>query len=200
MSALNADPQGPSEYLRSKGEAEAKVAASGLDWTVFRPSVVFGPEDRFLNKFATIASLLPVIFLAGADARFQPVYVGDVVDAFVAALDDDRTIGQRYALCGPRVYTLRQLMAYAAAQIGRHPLVVGLPGPLGQLQAAALEWVPGTPMSRDNLASMRVDSVSDEPYPALFGGRPRALESIAPEYLAPSSAIDRFAPFRSRHR
>jgi len=200
MSALNADTNGPSAYLRSKGEAEAKVRSSDLQWTIFRPSVVFGPEDQFLNKFAALVRWFPVIPLAGADARFQPVWVGDVVTAFTNALEADETIRQAYALCGPRVYTLRELMAYAGAVVGRKPLIVGLPGALGQMQAAILEHAPGKPMSRDNLASMRVDSVCDAPYPAVLGGPPRSLESVAPGYLSPAAEVDRFALYRSRRR
>src|SRR6266567_2023992 len=112
MSALNADPAGPSRYLRSKGEAEAIVASSSLAWTIFRPSVIFGREDSFLNMFAKLERLLPIIALASPDARFQPVYVGDVAGAYLCALEDDRTHGQRYELCGPSVYTLRELVAY----------------------------------------------------------------------------------------
>jgi NADH dehydrogenase len=200
MSALNADPNGPSAYLRSKGEAEAKVRSSGLQWTIFRPSVVFGPEDQFLNKFAPLVRWFPVIPLAGASARFQPIYVGDVVTAFASALEADETIGQSFGLCGPRVYTLGELMAYTGSLVGRRPLIVGLPGLLGQAQAALLELVPGKPMSRDNLASMRVDSVCGAPYPAVLGGPPRALEAIAPGYLSPAAEVDRFASYRSRRR
>ena len=108
MSALNADPNGPSAYLRSKGEAEAVVAASGLDWTIFRPSVVFGREDRFLNLFATLERYLPLMAIAAAETRFQPVFVGDVAHCFERALADNATIGQRFPLCGPgRVHTAR---------------------------------------------------------------------------------------------
>lgn len=200
MSALNADPGGPSAYLRSKGEAEAKVRSSGLQWTIFRPSVVFGPKDQFLNKFATLARWFPIIPLAGATARFQPIYVGDVVTAFAAALESDATIGQSYGLCGPRAYTLRELVAYTGSLVGRRPLIIGLPGLLGQAQAALLELVPGKPMSRDNLASMRVDSVCETPYPAVLGGPPRSLEAIAPGYLSPAAEVDRLALYRSRRR
>ncbi len=135
MSSLHAGTDAPSAYLRSKGAAEARVAESGLDWTIFEPSVLFGREDRFLNLFASVSRLMPVIFLAGPSARFQPVYVGDVVNAMVVALDDDATIGQRYRLCGPKVYTLRELVEFAARQVGKRPMIVGLPASIGKLQA-----------------------------------------------------------------
>ena len=200
MSSLNADPNGPSAYLRSKGEAEAKVAASGLAWTIFQPSVIFGPEDRFLNTFALMARVLPVVFLAGAKARFQPVHVGDVVRAFAIALDDDATVGQRYPLCGPKVYTLRELFKYAASQTADPPLVIGLPNSIAQVQAWLLEALPGKLLTRDNLASMRVDSVCNCPYPAVFGGPARAMEAVVPTYLSRAAQVDSFSAYRQRRR
>jgi uncharacterized protein YbjT (DUF2867 family) len=198
MSALHADPAGPSRYLRSKGEAEALVAHAGLAWTIFRPSVIFGREDSFLNLFANIERVLPVIALACAQARFQPVYVGDVAHAFLRALDDDRTHRQRYALCGPRVYTLRELVAYVGELTGYRRPIVPLGAALGTLQAGVLELLPGKLMSRDNLASMRVDSVCDGGFPAVFGMQPTALEAIAPTYLAPAARRDRFSGLRAQ--
>src|SRR5204863_698089 len=112
MSALNADRSGPSRYLKSKGEAEEIVMASSLAWTIFRPSVIFGREDSFLNLFAKLERMMPVLPLGSSGARFQPVFVGDVARAFEAATDDDTAHGQRYSLCGPKVYTLRELVAY----------------------------------------------------------------------------------------
>jgi uncharacterized protein YbjT (DUF2867 family) len=200
MSALNADPGGPSAYLRSKGEAEARVAASGLDWTVFQPSVIFGPEDRFLNLFAAMAKFLPVIYLAGAKSRFQPVHVGDVAAAMATALDEDSTIGQRYPLCGPKVYTLRELVAYASAQAGYRRPIVGLPEGLAKAQAWVMEHLPGKLLTRDNLLSMRVDSVCNCPFPAVFGGPPRALEDTVPGYLSPTGETNSFSDYRRRHR
>jgi NADH dehydrogenase len=200
MSALNADPAGPSAYLRSKGEAEARVAASGLDWTMLQPSVIFGADDRFLNLFAWLAKFVPVICLAGANARFQPVYVGDVASAIVTALDEDSTIGQRYPLCGPTVYTLRELVAYAAAQAGHRRPVVGLPQSLGMAQAWVLEHLPGKFLTRDNVLSMRVGSVCNCPYPAVFGGSPRTMEDMVPEYLSPAGEPDPVSDYRRRPR
>ena len=118
MSALGADSKGPSMYQRSKGDGEAAVRDSGLDWTIFQPSVIFGPEDRFLNTFAALASIAPVLPIAGAETRFQPICVDDVADAFVNALDEPRTIHKAYELAGPRIYTLRELVQFAADGLG----------------------------------------------------------------------------------
>lgn len=196
MSALQADRDGPSRYLRSKGDAEALIERSGLAWTIFRPSVIFGHEDRFLNLFARIERLLPVVALAGAGARFQPVYVGDVATALVRALGDDRTHRQGYSLCGPKVYTLRELFAYVGELTGYRRPILPLGATLGALQASLMEWLPGKLMSRDNLASMRVDSVCDSAFP--FGLHPTALEAVAPDYLTPAARRDRFSSLRSQ--
>ena len=197
MSALNADPQGPSAYLRSKGEGEALVAASPLQWTIFEPSIVVGPEDSFLNLFAKLQRLLPVIALASAEARFQPVGVDDVAAAYARALADDATHERRYPLCGPNVYTLRQLVAYVGELTGFNRPIVALGPGLAKLQAIVLERLPGKLMSRDNLSSMQRDSVCDCPFPPLLGGPPEALEAIAPEYIAPARKT-RYDRLRSR--
>jgi NADH dehydrogenase len=198
MSALNADREGPSRYLRSKGEAEALVAASGLQWTIFQPSIIVGREDSFLNLFARLQHLLPVIALACAGARFQPIGIADVASAYVRALGEDATRGQRYRLCGPNVYTLRQLVAYVGELTGdKRPIVALGPG-LSKLQALVLERLPGKLMSRDNLASMQRDSVCDCPFPPLLGGPPAALEAIAPTYIAAAAPRTRYGRMRSQ--
>jgi uncharacterized protein YbjT (DUF2867 family) len=197
MSALNADPAGPSRYQRSKGEAEAAIVASGLDWTIFQPSVIFGREDSFLNLFAKLVRVLPVMAIGGADVRFQPVFVADVADCFVRALTADATIGQKYPLCGPRAYTLRELVRYVGEISGHERPVVALGPSLARLQARALEMLPGKLMSRDNLASMERDSVCDCPFPAIFGVTPTALEAVAPTYLSPAAARSRYDDFRA---
>jgi NADH dehydrogenase len=197
MSALNADPAGPSRYLASKGEAEAVVAASGLAWTIFRPSVIFGPGDRFLTLFARLARLMPVIALAAPDARFQPVWVGDVVTAFERALASRETEGQGYDLCGPSVYTLRDLVRWTSETAGAVRPIVPLRGGLATLQAFVLEHLPGKLMSRDNLASMTKDSVCGCPFPPVFGVTPASLEAIAPSWLAPEAQHDRYDAMRS---
>ena len=197
MSALGASADAPSRYLRSKAEGEAVIAASGLASTVFRPSVIFGREDTFLNLFATLARWFPVLPLAGANARFQPIHVGDVATCFVRALEDNATIGERYELCGPKVYTLSELVRLVS-QITGHPRPVASLGPaLSSLQARVMEWLPGPLLTRDNLASMQVDSVCDASFPERFGVAPVALEAIAPEYLAPGAKHSRFDLFRA---
>ncbi len=198
MSALNADPAGPSRYQRSKGEAEAAVRASGLDWTIFQPSVIFGREDAFLNLFARLQRFLPVMALAGADVRFQPVYVGDVAECVVRALDLDATLRHTYPLCGPRVYTLRELVRYVGEIADTPRPIVPLGAALGRLQAFALEMLPGKLMSRDNLASMEKDSVCDCAFPPEFALLPTALEAVAPLYLAPDAARSRYDGFRAQ--
>ena len=204
MSALGADPKGPSMYQRSKGDGEAAVRASPLDWTIFQPSVIFGPEDRFLNTFATLAKVFPVLPIGGADVRFQPVWIGDVAQAFVNALDNRDTYRKSYELVGPRVYTLRELVQFAAAASGRPRPVLALPGGIAQLQARMMELAPGEPlMSRDNLDSMKVDNIaSRQPYvPAPeLGITPTAMEAEAPRYLSGQTVRTRLDAFRARAR
>jgi NADH dehydrogenase len=183
MSALGADAAGPSEYLRSKGIGErAVLAAEDLQATVFQPSVIFGPEDSFLNLFAQLTRFFLVLPLACPLARFQPVYVRDVAEAFVAALDDPSTHGKRYRLCGPRQYTMRELVESVCRITGRRRLVLGLGERLSYLQARMLELSPVKLMTRDNLRSMQVPSVCDGAFP--FGIEPAALEAVAPRWLA----------------
>jgi NADH dehydrogenase len=198
MSALNADVNGPSDYLRSKGQGEIIVRDSGLAYTIFRPSVVFGPGDRFLSVFACMQSLAPVVPLGCPSARFQPVYVEDVAAAYAAALEDPDAVRAAYDLCGPKVYTLRELVRYAGEVSGHPRPVIGLGAGLSRFQAAVLEFLPGKLMSRDNVRSMQVDSVCTSAFP--FAIRPTALESVARNWLAPESPRTRFQPFRIRAR
>jgi NADH dehydrogenase len=196
MSALNADPHGPSEYLRTKGEAEKLVRDSGLAATIFRPSVVFGPEDRFLNLFARLLRAFPVLPLGRSRARFQPVYVEDVATAFVTSLADPRATGRAYDLCGPEVYTLRELVEYVGRITGRPRPVLELGDGLSFLQAAAMELMPFKLLTRDNYYSMKVDSVCDAVFP--FGIKPAALEAVAPRWLAHASPRRRYSRLRDR--
>ena len=180
MSALGADENGPSMYQRSKGAAERLVQQSSLDWTIFRPSVVFGQDDNFINMFAKLQKIAPVLPLGGASAKFQPVYVEDVARAFVDSLALSQTVRQIYDLVGPKVYTLKELVNLAGLKAQRQAVIIPLPSPLAYLQAWALEIMPGpTLMSRDNVASMLVDNVSDKnSLTEVFQIKPTPLESI----------------------
>ena len=203
MSALGVQEGGeqslPSMYLRSKTAGERVVRESGLDWTIFRPSVVFGPGDRLLNLFAQLQAWLPVIALGRAEARFQPVFVGDVARAFVNALDLPQATGTCYELAGPDVYTLRELVALAGSYSGYRRPIIGLPDALGRLQAAMLEFAPGpTLMSRDNFDSMSIDNVAGGPIAEALDIVPTPIGAVAPGYLRRAPA--RFAEERTRAR
>ncbi|MCE1162668.1 MAG: complex I NDUFA9 subunit family protein [Thiomonas sp.] len=210
MSALGADRDGPSMYLRSKGAGEAAIRAQqGIDFTLFRPSVVFGPEDKFLNTFAQLQRVFPIVPLAGAKTRFAPVWVGDVVTAFVNSLVGPQarnTLGQTYELCGPKVYTLAELVRlcgqYARVGGGCGRSIIPLPDALGRLQAALLELAPGDPlMSRDNLDSMKVDSVCTGGLPGFAAelgvARPESVKAMAPTYLDPRRQESEYGSMRA---
>ncbi|HXF78780.1 MAG TPA: complex I NDUFA9 subunit family protein [Usitatibacter sp.] len=198
MSALGADPAGPSDYQRSKaaGESAVREAGATLAWTIFRPSVIFGEHDHFLNLFASLVRLFPVVPLGGAKARFQPVWVEDVARAFVGSLGDGEVAGRTFALCGPSVYTLAQLVEFVAASVGRRPIVVPLAPAAASLQAFFLEHLPGKLMTRDNLASMRVDNVCADPWPRHLGFSPSSLEAVVPEYLADATSRAKYPRYR----
>lgn len=199
MSALGAAADGPSDYQRSKAAGEAAVREPGaiLPWTIFRPSVIFGEGDRFLNLFAGMVRWFPVIPLAGARARFQPVWVEDVARAFAEALGKAPHFGQTYELCGPKAYTLEELVRHVGGMLGRNPRIVALPDGLARLQAAVFERLPGKLITRDNLRSMSVDNVCSCPFPAALGFRPEALEAVTAAYLAqPASPRGRYSGYR----
>lgn len=198
ISAIGAASEGPSMYLRSKGDGEKAVHASSLATTVFRPSVVFGPEDALLNQFAFLQRVFPVIPLAKPDAKFQPVFVGDVAKAIVNVLDLDAASGRTYELGGPTVYTLEQLVRYCGDVIGRHARIIRLPDALARLQALTFEMAPGEPViSRDNLDSMSVDNVLTGPLAPELDIDPASIETIAPVYLTGASMRSRFNAFRA---
>jgi len=189
MSALNADAaKGPSQYLRSKGAGEdlAHAEAGGaIAVTSFQPSVIFGPGDHFFNRFATLLRISPGLFpLACPQARFAPVYVGDVVAAMLAALANPATHGQRYQLCGPEVFTLQQLVEYTAATIGRRTRVIGLSERTSRLQARVLGRLPGKPLSEDNYLSLQVPSLCRADGLAALGLTATEIGAVVPGYLA----------------
>ena len=194
MSALGADVNGPSKYQRTKGAGEALVRGCGLDWTIFRPSVIFGSGDKFLNLFASLLAVLPVIFLGSPDARFQPVFVEDVAAAFVRCLDDPAAHGKTYDLCGPRIYSLRELVTLVGEVTGHRRPVIGLNDTLSLLQAFSMELLPVKLLTRDNYYSMQVDNVSNQAFP--FGIQPAALEAVIPAYLRHDTPRARYDGYR----
>jgi NADH dehydrogenase len=201
ISALGAYDAGPSEYQRSKaaGETAIRAGAPELVSTILRPSVVFGRGDSFLNLFAGLARIFPVLPLAGADARFQPVYVEDVAEAAWQSLVRPDAANQIFELAGPTVYTLRQLVEYVSALVGKPRPVIALPEHLAMLQARLMELAPQPLMSRDNVRSMKVDNIaSGTPQP--FGLTPTALEAVAPGWLGTGSPRAFYYPFRRHAR
>ena len=201
MSALGASVDGPSMYQRSKADGEvAARAEASVAATIFRPSVVFGPGDQFLNTFARMQKFLPFVPLAGADTDFQPIFVGDVAQAFCNALADRKTRHQVYELGGPQIYSLAALVRLAGRWSGHRRPVFGIPPSLAWLQALFFELLPGDPViSRDNLDSMKVDNVVDPAIQATtaaaLGIKLTALEAVGPNYLLPTA---RFDDFRAR--
>ena len=186
VSALGVGEGAPSNYLKSKTAGEVVLEKSGLALTLLRPSVIFGAEDSFLNLFASLQAVAPLMPLAGSDARFQPVWVDDVAAAIVNALDRPDTIGKTYECAGPTVYTLAELVRLAGRWSGHERAQLPLPAALGRLQALAMEWLPGTPlMSRDNIDSMKTPNIATGKLPGLaaLGITATPLEAVAPGYL-----------------
>ncbi len=182
ISALNADAtEGSSEYLKSKGRAELaiKKAAKELNWTIFQPSVIFGQNDSFFNRFADLLRALPIFPLACPDSRMAPVFVGDVCNVMINAINDDSSRGKTVQLCGPDVMTLRELVDYTAATAGIKSKIINLPDGLAKLQASIMEFVPGKPFSKDNYLSLQTDSVCNSDCTP----QPTSINAIAPSYL-----------------
>lgn len=189
VSALNADAEhGPSHYLRSKGRGERAIRdESGRDlrWTIFQPSVIFGPGDDFANRFARLLRAIPLALpLARPEARFAPVWVGDVVTALRRALVDEATAGECYELCGPERMTLREIVCQVRDRLGLARAVIGIPDFAARLQAAICDFVPGKPFSTDNYRSLTADSVCRVNGLARLGIRPQPLAAILAGYLA----------------
>jgi NADH dehydrogenase len=195
MSALGADQAGgPSFYLRTKGEAENHLhtfSKPSVAVTSFRPSVIFGPGDGLFNLFARLLAIAPVLPVACPEARFQPVYVGDVVDRMEAALPDRRTFGDRYNLCGPEIWRLIDVVRYTRQLRGYRRLVLPLHDWVARVQASMMEFLPGKPFSRDNYASLQMDSVCPE-----GGTCSTAVEAVVPYYLGPATRQGRLQGLR----
>ncbi|HET8701959.1 MAG TPA: complex I NDUFA9 subunit family protein [Nitrococcus sp.] len=203
MSALGAAPDAPSRYQRTKAAGQRLIKeAHGekLAVTVFRPSVIFGPGDSFLSRFARMLQLFPVLPLPTPRMRLKPVYVGDVAKAFIQSLEDQTTFGHCYELCGPKVFTLRELTDYVAAVLGVRRLIVGLNDRWSQRQARLLERVPGKPYSYDNYLSSTADSVCSDDGLTKLGIHPTAAEAVVPGYIGRQGAQQRYNDFRRMAR
>ncbi len=198
MSALRAG-EGESFYLKTRGEAEAKVKSSPLAWTIFRPSVIFGPGDGLFFRFAQLLRMTPVLPLARAHAKFTPVYIGDVAEAFARAIAHKHTAAHTYELFGPRVIELGELVRWTAGMIGKRRWIIALPDPLGAIQAYVGEWLPGKPISRDNFRSLKLDSVGTNDGLAALGIVATPMEVVMPALLGGDSWQRRLDRYRERH-
>jgi NADH dehydrogenase len=186
ISAIGADPASPSLYAKSKGDGERFVQAAFPAATILRPSIVFGPEDQFFNRFAAIAAFSPVMPVIAGATRLQPVYVGDVADAVMAALLRPETTGRIYELGGPVVYTFRELLAWILHQTQRNRLMMTVPISVAKFQAAILEMLPGKLLTRDQLLLLAQDNVVGKGVLSLaeLGIRPTPVDLVVPQYLA----------------
>lgn len=203
MSSLGANARsGPSHYLRTKGEAEDVVrrqSGEALQFVIFRPSVVFGPEDSFINRFARLLRWMPFVFpLPRAGARFAPVYVSDVVEAFVRCLDGKEALGRALELCGPEQYTFRQIIEFTIETLGLRRKVIAVPDFIARLQAFVMDFVPGKPFSTDNFRSLTVDSICREDGFAVLGIRPHSMPGIVRRFLGRGSAAGRLDAYRHK--
>ena len=209
MSSLGADISAPSQYLQSKAMGEAAITNaakqtktnSQIQTTIFKPSIIVGRDDKFINLFATLINLMPAILLAKPQAKFQPIWVEDVATCMVNSLQNTATYGKTYELAGPKVYTFKALIQTIMQTLNVKRPIIGLSDRLSYAQAFMMEWLPIKLMSRDNVKSMEVDSVSNAPFPAVFGIVPTALEAVIPEYLlnqSPRAAYDRFRSHAAR--
>ena len=203
MSSLRAGKNAPSQYLRSKGAGEAALLEyqHQLNITIFRPSIIFGRGDSFINLFASLVKNLPIVVLAKPNAKFQPVWVEDVASCFMSSIENTDTYGHTYELAGPSVYRFHELVKTVMATLQIKRLIIGLNDSFSYFQALVMEFLPVKLMSRDNIRSMEVDSVSDQPFPNAFNLVPTSLETIIPQYLVdqtPRGAYDRFRRFAAR--
>lgn len=203
MSALQAnEARGSSHYLRSKGEGENRAHTHGgasIKVTSFRPSVIFGPGDSFFNRFAGLLKTSPLIFpLACPTARFAPVYVGDVAEAFSRSLDNTQTFDKHYDLCGPEIFTLKELVEYTAGTLGLRRIVIGLGDLPSRLQAQVLGYLPGKPFSMDNYLSLQTDSICEVSGFDELGIEPQSIAAIVPHYLYNQAYRGRFDRYRKQ--
>ncbi len=199
MSALQANQHAPSQYLRSKATGEDAINEFNkkLDITIFKPSVIFGRGDSFLNLFASLIKVLPIIFLAKPNAKFQPIWVEDVAQCFVNALENTASYGKSYDLGGSTIYTLRELIQLVMNILGKQRPIIGLNDGLSMAQAFMMELMPIKLMSRDNVRSMQVDNICSASIAVELDVLPTAIEVIVPEYLANATPRGAYDGFRS---
>jgi len=185
VSAIGADPDAESNYGRTKGEGEARVRAACPDATILRPSLIFGAEDRFLNRFARLIELLPVVPVVRPTVKFQPIWAGDVGRAVaVAALDPKRAAGKLYELAGPEVISMEQLFAWLAQEIGRRRVLAPIPDEIAGAMARFFGWLPGAPITHDQWLMLQKDNVAmDKPGCEALGITPTPLAAQAPRWL-----------------
>jgi NADH dehydrogenase len=186
VSAIGADPDSPSRYGASKGAAEALVRAAFPAATILRPSLVFGQEDQFFNRFGEMARLLPFMPVIAGDTRMQPVYVGDVADAIMAGLTDPATAGKLYELGGPRVWTFREILAFILTQTKRPRPLIEIPMGVARLQASVMQHLPNKPLTPDQLLMLARDNVVAPDALGLMdlGIVPTPVELMVPTYLS----------------
>ena len=205
MSSLGAAEHAPSQYLRTKasGEAALHTLQDKINITIFKPSIIFGRGDNFTKLFAMLIKCLPVILLAKPNAKFQPIWVEDVASCFVRSIENTSTYGQTYELAGPKVYSFRALLQQIMQALAIERPIIGLNDTLSYLQALMMEFLPVKLMSRDNVKSMEVDSISQQTLPAIFAVELSTLEAVLPEYLADRNArgaYDRYRRVAARSR
>lgn len=203
MSSLRAEKNAPSQYLHSKAAGEAALLEyqHQLNITIFKPSIIFGRGDRFINLFARLVKLFPAVMLAKPNAKFQPIWVEDVASCIVASIENSGTYGQTYELAGPKVYTFQKMVQTVMDTLQTKRPIIGLSDRLSYVQAFMMELLPVKLMSRDNILSMEVESVSDQSFPAIFNLVPTSLETVIPQYLVdqtPRGAYDRFRQSAAR--
>ncbi len=199
VSAIGADAGSASAYGRSKGDGEAAVRAAFADATILRPSIIFGREDHFINRFATMMRMAPVVPVIAPKAKFQPVYVGDVADAVVAALDRDAA-GKTFELGGPQVLSMADLLRWIADATGRSPLFVEVPDFVASALASGFGWAPGAPITKDQWLMLQRDNVVTDGAAGLaeLGVTPTSLGSVADGWLVQYRRNGRFAELASR--
>lgn len=199
MSALQASKNSPSFYLRSKatGEEAVNEFSKKLNLTIFKPSVIFGRGDSFLNMFVSLIKFLPIIVLAKPKAKFQPIWVDDVAQCFLNAIENTATYGKSYELGGPNIYTLRELIQKVMAILGKNRPIIGLNDTLSMMQALMMELSPFHLLTRDNIRAMQVDNICSASIAPELCVTPAALDVVAPTYLLNTSSRVAYDGYRS---